>query len=164
MTRACVLCGLLTVFLAPGVGAQEPGTRVPVPHQQQITANPFGLIFGWFNAEYERKLSEDWSLGLGGSYLSLDDDDFGSANGVFRYYPQGAALTGFYIGPRVGVYRVNEFRREAENSGGAGFELGYTWLLGANRNFSVSLGAGATKLFTGEVVPNIRLVNIGWAF
>jgi hypothetical protein len=132
-------------------------------HQQQITANPFGLIVGWFNAEYERKLTETWSIGLGGSYLSLDDDDFASANAVFRFYPQGAALTGFYIGPRLGVYYIDEID-DSEGSAGVGFEMGYAWLLGANRNFSVSLGAGATKLFTGDVVPTVRLVNVGWAF
>ena len=162
MTRTLAVCGLLIVMLAPAAVAQEPGTRVPVPHRQQITANPFGVIFGWFNAEYERKLTEDWSLGLGGSYLSIDNEDFASANGVFRFYPPGAALTGFYIGPRVGVYSIDETGRDAESSGGIGFELGYMWLLGANRN--ISLGAGATRLFSGEVVPNIRLVNIGWAF
>ena len=76
---------------------------------------------------------------------------------MFRFYPQGAALTGFYIGPRLGFYRVDEID-ESESSLGVGFELGYNWLLGANRNFNVGLGAGATKLFAGPVVPNIRCV------
>jgi hypothetical protein len=66
--------------------------------------------------------------------------------------------------PRVGFYRVNEAVRNTDRSAGLGFELGYMCLLGANRNFSIRLGVGATKLFTGEVAPNVRLVNIGWAF
>ena len=123
------------------------------------------MIVGWFNAEYERKLAETWSVGLGGSHLSLDDNEtITSASAAFRFYPQGAALSSFYIGPRVGFYRVDEVDDNPESSLGVGFELGYTWLLGANRNFNVSLGAGATKLCAGPVVPTIKLLNVGWAF
>ena len=53
---------------------------------------------------------------------------------------------------------------------GAGFEIGYSWLLGANRNIGLSLGAGATRLFGGELdgasltIPTVRLINLGIAF
>ena len=88
-----------------------------MPHQQQITANPFGVIGGWFNAEYERKLAEMWSVGLGGSHLSLDDSEsISSASAAFRFYPQGAALSSFYVGPRVGFYRVDEVNDNPESS------------------------------------------------
>ena len=40
-------------------------------------------------------------------------------------------------------------------------KLAETW---SDRNFNVSLGAGATKLFAGPVVPTIKLLNVGWAF
>ncbi len=165
MKSALAIAGVVIVAMAAPAVAQEPGGRVPVPHQQLITGNPFALIAGWFNGEYERKLTETWTVGLGGSYLSLDDghEKIGSANAVFRYYPQGAALHGFYIGPRLGFFHVNDLD-DSESSAGAGFELGYTWLLGENRNFNISLGAGATKLFTGPVVPTVRLINVGWAF
>ncbi len=165
MRKLTACCGLFLVAVAAPAAAQAPGTRAPVPRQQQITANPFGLIVGWFNAEYERKLAETWSVGLGGSHLSLDDNEtITSASAAFRFYPQGAALSSFYIGPRVGFYRVDEVDDNPESSLGVGFELGYTWLLGANRNFNVSLGAGATKLFAGPVVPTVKLLNVGWAF
>ncbi len=166
MTRTLTACcGLFLVAVAAPAAAQAPGTRVPVPHQQQITANPFGVIGGWFNAEYERKLAETWSVGLAGSYLSLDDNDsISSASAAFRFYPQGAALSSFYVGPRVGFYRVDEVNKNPESSLGVGFELGYTWLLGADRNFNVSVGVGATRLFSGGVVPTGKLLNIGWAF
>ncbi len=179
MTRTLTACcGLFLVAVAAPAAAQAPGTRAPVPHQQQITANPFGVIGGWFNAEYERKLAETWSVGLGGSYLSLDDNEsISSASAAFRFYPQGAALSSFYVGPRVGFYRqqrghvhtftgmrVDEVNDNPESSLGVGFELGYTWLLGADRNFNVSVGVGATRLFSGGVVPTGKLLNIGWAF
>ena len=44
------------------------------------------------------------------------------------------------------------------------------WLFGAKRNFALSLGAGATRLFGGDLdegsvlIPTARLVNIGWSF
>ncbi len=169
MTRTLTACcGLFLVAVAAPAAAQAPGTRVPVPHQQQITANPFGVIGGWFNAEYERKLAETWSVGLGGSHLSLDDNEsISSASAAFRFYPQGAALSRFYVGPRVGFYRIDDrvsLVGRPESSLGVGFELGYTWLLGADRNFNVSVGVGATALFSGPVVPTGKLLNIGWAF
>jgi hypothetical protein len=53
---------------------------------------------------------------------------------------------------------------------GLGFELGYTWLFGSRRNFAVSTGAGATRLFGGDIagasltIPTLRLFNVGVAF
>jgi len=53
---------------------------------------------------------------------------------------------------------------------GLGFEIGYTWLFGADRHFALSLGAGATRLFGGDVegasltIPTLRLFNVGVAF
>ena len=85
MTSALAISGPLVVMTAGTAVAQEPGTRVPVPHQQQITANPFGIIAGWFNVEYERKIAETWSVGLGGSRLSLDGGDaFNSVGAGFE--------------------------------------------------------------------------------
>ncbi len=45
-------------------------------------------------------------------------------------------------------------------------ELGYTWLFGTNRNFSVSTGFGLTRTWGAvePVIPSFRLVNIGIAF
>ena len=87
----------------------------------------------------------------------------------YRYYPQAAALTGFYLGARGGVHRVSD-DRDAGTAFGLGFEIGYAWLFGAKRNFAVSLGGGVTRLFGGDlegasvVVPTLRVVNIGWSF
>ena len=53
---------------------------------------------------------------------------------------------------------------------GLGFELGYNWLLGAKKNISIGMGAGATRLFGGDLngasltIPTVRLVNVGIAF
>jgi hypothetical protein len=52
---------------------------------------------------------------------------------------------------------------------GFGFDVGYSWLLGAERKFYIGLGIGATRLFGGDIdesvtLPSIRLLNVGIAF
>jgi hypothetical protein len=143
----------------------------PVEHRQIISANPFGLMFEWFNAEYERRLGPTTTWGVSTSWFSLDHGDFDYVNGnaLFRYYPQGHALRGFFLGGRGGVFHVSD-DREGDVFYGAGFEIGYDWLLGARQNVGISLGAGATRLFGGQLrgasltVPTVRLLNVGIAF
>jgi len=165
---------LIVAALALAAGpahAQEEGTRTPVPHRQMISANPFGLMFEWYNGEYERKVGERSTVGASASGFALDggDADYVNVAAFYRFYPQRAALSGFYIGGRGGVHHVSS-EGDAGVFFGLGFELGYTWLFGANRNFGVSLGAGATRLFGAELagvpltVPTLRLLNIGVAF
>ncbi len=159
---------------APGateVLAQGVGTKPPVPHQQALSTNPFALLFEWFNAEFERKVGPTATVGLAGSLVSLDggSEDFASLNALLRYYPQGAALDGFFFGSGAGVYHVDD-NDDSANVFGFGLELGYNWLLGADRNFVISLGVGATRLFGGDLedvsvtIPTVRIVNLGWAF
>jgi hypothetical protein len=162
----------LALMSATSVSAQtqEPA-RDPADHQQIISANPFGLMFEWFNAEYERRIGPATTLGGSVSWFSLDSGDMDYVNGnmIFRYYPSGRALSGFFLGGRGGVFRVSD----AVDSGvffGAGFEIGYNWLLGARRNVGISLGVGATRLFGGRLsgasltIPTVRLLNLGVAF
>jgi hypothetical protein len=166
-----VLVGLLTAVLPTPAAAQTEGTKMPVGHQQVISANPFGLMFKWFNAEYERKFNPAATWGVSGSFFSLGDGGVDYANGsaFCRYYPQGAGLTGFFVGGRGGVYRVAA-DGASDTFFGLGFEVGYSWLLGAKRHFGVSVGAGATRLFGGSLkgasltVPSVRLLNLGFAF
>ena len=160
---------VLLLALSPlQAGAQE-GVREPVPHDHLISGNPLILLAGWFNAEYERKLSETMTVGIAGGWLNLDEDDYTSVNGFLRFYPQGAAFTGFYLGGRGGVHNVDD-GYESHTALGLGVDVGYSWLLGPGRSFYVGLGIGATRLFSGDlgdasaVVPSIRLINVGIAF
>ena len=144
-----------------------PGTRVPVVNRQVISANPFLLVARYINVEFERKHAETRTFGVSASRFGFGDADYRNFQAFYRYYPQGASLTGFYIGGRGGVHRVSA-DGEAGHAFGLGVELGYGWLLGARRNFAVSIGAGATRPW-GEhggsaVIPTVRLVNVGWSF
>ncbi len=170
LVLACSLWG--TVAAADGA-AQGNEVLNAVPHEQTLTANPFLLLAEWFNAEYERKVSPSSTLGIAGSLIDLDggDDTFLSLNAQFRYYPQGAALVGFYVGPRLGYYWIEEGPSDtSEDAVGLGFDVGYNWLLGSERRFAIGLGIGLSRLFgvddgdTEAIIPIVRLVNIGFAF
>ena len=167
-----VLVALLGVLTVTGFAQESTGVE-SATHNQVISANPFGLILlPWYNGEYERKATERATIGLSGSRLSWGDGSGGfySLNMAFRYYPNGNAFRGFYLGPRVGVFWVSQEEDDIgtdEDRGphlGLGFELGYAWLVGSERHLSISIGGGATRVLNGEPIPVLRLVNIGWAF
>ena len=157
------------LLFAPTTAIAQDGPPVAAPHRQTVSTNPFGLMFEWFNAEYERTLTARPTWGVSGSYLGIDGFDYANGNVVFRFYPQGAALHGFFVGSRTGVFRVSD-DDEAATLFGAGFEVGYNWLLGSDQNFDVSIGVGATRLVGGAlsgapvVIPTIRLINLGISF
>jgi hypothetical protein len=146
-----------------------PGTQLPVANKQVVSANPFLLMAEYFNVEFERKHTETRTFGVSASGIGIDGAKYRNFQAFYRYYPQGASLTGFYIGGRGGVHRVSA-DGESGTAFGLGFELGYGWLFGADRDFAVSVGAGATRLFGGDLhgasplIPTLRLVNIGWSF
>ena len=163
-------CCISFLLMSAAPSYAQEGTRAPIPHNQVVSANPFGLMFEWFNADYERKINESTTWGVSASFFSLGDDtDYANAQFAYRYYPQGAALSGFYLGGKGGLHRAG-VDDESERFFGIGFELGYNWLLGAKRNISIGLGGGATRLFGGELegasvaIPTVRLVNVGIAF
>jgi hypothetical protein len=151
--------------------AQE-GEREPVSHQHVISGTPLVLLAGWFNAEYERKLSESTTVGITGGWLNLDEDDYTNVSGFLRYYPQFSAFTGFYIGGQAGIHRVDEFADSEESSHtafGVGLDVGYSWLLGPGRSFYVGLGIGGVRLFgdfshASKTIPSLRLLSVGVAF
>ena len=157
------------VVLSPAPAAAQQADLAPAGNRQLVSANPFLLMYKWFNVEYERVHGESTTWGASASLLPIDHADYGNLAGFYRYYPQGRALDGFFIGGRSGVHRVSA-GGESGVFFGVGFELGYDWLMGREENFSVGIGAGATRLFGGSLdgvsltVPTLRLVNVGWRF
>ena len=164
--HAVSIAALAAFSLAPGLAyAQAEATKTPVPYNQVLSTNPIGLPFLWFNGEYERKLEGATTWGVSAAFLQ--DAEYSNTRLVLRYYPQRAAFDGFYVGGHAGVFHAGHARN---NSLGAGVEIGHAWLLGPNRNVSVSIGFGATRLFGHDwydgpvVLPTPRLVNVGIAF
>jgi hypothetical protein len=161
-----------TCALVPAVAAAQistEGTRVPVTRNQVVSANPFLLLAEYVNVEFERKASETGTFGVSASRFGFGDANYRNLQAFYRYYPQGAALTGFYLGGRGGVHRI-AVDDDSGDAFGLGVEIGYSWLFGKERNFAVSMGVAATRLLGSDlegaspVIPTFRLVNVGWSF
>ena len=171
-TLAPKLALSLTLALAALPGALTAQDAEP-RYRNVVSANPFGLVLLWFNAEYERALNASSTLGLGGSYISAGDDDIDeeeeylNADLFWRFYPSAEVYDGWAFGTKIGLTRIPD----EGTFFGFGFDVNRSWLLGANDNFYVGVGFGLKRLVgTGDrdleldIIPTFRIVNIGWAF
>ena len=187
MKKPVLLSLALLLAAAAPAAAQDTGTKAPVDHKQTISTSPIADILGFINAEYQRKVTEAATLGVSAGRLEVDDDDYSNVMLFGRYYPQGAALTGFFLGGRIGMHRIaydryeysplppGSFpqapivRRESESRPAIGVDVGYDWLLGAKRNVHIGVGAGGMRIFVNDddnymiAFPTGRL-NVGFAF
>jgi hypothetical protein len=146
--------------------------------QQVFSANPFGLLFQLFNAEYERVISETSTIGFGGSTLRIENetdydwepdpitetDRYINFDLFWRFYPSGNPLVGWAFGAKLGITSVND-----QTHLGYGFDLNRSWLLGPEENFYVGLGFGLKRLMGAPddlipVIPTIRIANVGFVF
>ena len=154
---ACVLIAVMTVSTLP-VSAQ-----VPAQPEQVVSANPFGLLAEFFNAEYERRVSSSTTAGAGGSMLHAAGDDYVNADVFVRYYPGGSALQGVTVGLKAGVTQV-----DSRKFFGIGFDLNQSWLMGTSQKFYIGWGFGLKRLVGADdyyqFIPTFRLVNVGVAF
>jgi len=166
---ACMATLGMVAILPLRASAQE-GVREPVSHRHLISGNPLILLAKWFNAEYETKLNETTTVGAFGGWLDLKKADYTNLGAFLRFYPQGAAFTGFYLGGRGSIHNVDEKDHGSGTAFGIGIDVGYAWLLGPARYFYVGLGVGGTRLFGGDLedaslwIPSVRLINVGIAF
>jgi hypothetical protein len=161
------LVAFLMVWAPSQARAQQPSVLPPIQHTHVVSTNLLGIVAKWFNVEYEHKAGESSSAGLSGSSLmiGIGDGDIRRANAFVRYYPQGSALNGFYIGARGGV--LWNWVGDHQSAATAGLEIGHTTLYGRNKNVAVSVGFGLDRAWYehgSTVIPNIRLFNIGVAF
>jgi hypothetical protein len=163
---------MVAMCAAPAL-AQTSATKPPVPHHQILSTNPFGFLTNWYNADYERKIAPATTIGVSASHF--DGLELSDVALVLRWYPQQAALDGFYLGGRAGAYRFETteyeypgpqtrpidpgrppytiyptYRRRIRIHPGVGFEVGYNWLLGPKQNVSVGLGFGLTRILSNS--------------
>lgn len=162
--------------------AAQDGTRPPVDHRQTISTSPIADILGFINGEYQRKITESSTIGVSAGTMEFDDDRYTNGMVFGRYFPQGAALTGFFIGGRLGFHRVSYetythdpgqmvpiIERASTTRAAIGIDVGYEWLLGAKRNVLIGVGAGGMRLIGDDgddilvAFPTARL-NVGFAF
>jgi hypothetical protein len=158
---------LVVILLAVAGLPAAPAAAQEPPHMQVISANPFGLLLEFFNAEFERVLSRTTTAGVGGSTYSSDSDRYLNADAFVRFYPSGDALDGWAFGGKAGITSLTDVGTRF----GIGFDVNRSWLLGVNNNFYVGVGFGLKRLlgtqeedFDLNFIPTIRLVNVGIAF
>jgi hypothetical protein len=141
----------------------------PATGANQISTSPFLVMFTWYNVEYERRANPALAVGAWTSHIGAGGFGYTIAGGFVRFYPQRRAVSGFYLGGRFGLHHVSD-DAASDNFNGAGFELGYNWVIGKRPRLLVGLGVGATRLFGGSLsgvpltIPTARLANIGIVF
>jgi hypothetical protein len=162
--RLAIAISLCSILGAGAAHAQQQGQP---QYLNAISANPFGLLFELFNAEYERVMTESSTAGFGGSTFSSSDQRYINADVFWRYYPSGQPMDGWAFGGKIGLTRL----RDHGTYFGFGFDANRSWLLGKNNNFYVGIGFGLKRLVGVpenedllSFVPTFRLVNIGFAF
>lgn len=160
---------LSLMILGSALPARAQGTQAEP--EQVLSTSPILLMWKWVNLDYERKVAPAFTLGASASYLPASGSDYARATFHARFYPERTALTGFYLGAQAGVHRTgDDYRNDDEVFFGAGLDIGYAWLLGPNRDVGVTVGFGTTRVFGGDgrggsyAIPNLRLLNVGFAF
>lgn len=176
-----VLASLALATVIPVGSAISAQVASAQPRTQIVSISPLSLIFGLLSVEYERKLSSASALGASGSFYRTDAFSYTSAEGKYRYYPDGKALEGFAISGSGGLTRVGTrgdfgaFGETVDNESATAVTVGaavdYQWLLGAQKKFAITLGLGARRLiFLGDGIDGAALtlptarISIGRAF
>jgi hypothetical protein len=167
-SRLAPVLALASFALALGAApahAQDP--TPPHGYMQVVSANPFGLLLEFFNAEYERVVTPSSAVGFGGSTIKWDNRRYTNADVFWRFYPSGVPFDGWAFGAKVGITGISD----ASNYFGFGFDVNRSWLLGASNNFYVGVGFGLKRLVGASevdnapaVIPTVRIVNVGFAF
>jgi hypothetical protein len=158
---ACTIVAALVAVAPTVAAAQDVGHAT----SQVISANPFGIMLEFFNAEYEHKAGESFTVGVGGSIWTSDHNTYRNLDGFWRFYPDAttSAFEGWSFGLKAGLTSL-----DSKTYLGAGFDVDRSWLLGREHNFYVGLGFGLKRLMGHDeglkIIPTIRLVNIGYAF
>jgi hypothetical protein len=190
--RHTVSLAVIAILCSAPALAQTPAAPPPDGPAQTLSLNPFGLMLEWANLEYERKISPTTTLGAAAAHNAFFE--YSNVELLARYYPEGHALRGFYLGARAGGFgiEVTEYQyptppvprgdprsyppypiviRRRQIVPGLGLEVGYNWLLGREQRIAIGLGFGLTRLFRESdddyyptTLPHPRIVNVGIAF
>jgi hypothetical protein len=174
LVRALLIAALLISATASGVVAQSADSaRAGMRRMNLISTNPIGIIFEWYNAEFEHAIASTASIAVAGSHFDFDNFTYNQVDGIVRYYPSAEALKGFSFGGSAGYLSAKDSDC-IDCVDLTAFTLGvrgdYVWIMGRDQHFSVATGFGAKRVFYKEsgtsastALPIARL-SVGWAF
>jgi len=148
---ACTIAALVA-FAGPASAQSAEADRVGFPRVNLVSTNPIGIIFEWFNGEFEHAIAPTVSFAIAGSHFSFESFNYTSVDGIVRYYPSARAIRGFGVGGSVGYSRVDEDGNcidcaDAADAFTIGVRGDYVWLLGRDQHFAVAAGIGAKRFF-----------------
>lgn len=141
------------------------------PRSFALLTNPASLLFGAIGAEGDLLLGDVAALSLETDWLAVGPATGASASVGVPLFPQGVALHGFYLHPRLFVARAWAAGSHADVAG-IGATLGWEWTLPVG--FTVRTGAGAAidRPVGGDATAVSSLIgfrplvdgSLGWAF
>lgn len=160
VSRSLVLAAALVAL--PAAARAQAAEPAAVTRPQVLSIQPLGIPALFFSGEYERAVSPNATIGVGGSYFGPDELSYTSMDVKARFYPT-VALKGFAIGATAGYTRVSESYsdefcdpavqdcEDVTRSGATvGVQLDYQWLLGKQSKYAVALGAGMKRIFVNN--------------
>jgi hypothetical protein len=141
------------------------------PRSFALLTNPASLLFGGIGAEGDLLLGDTAAISLEADWLAVGPATGASASVGVPLFPQGVALHGFYLHPRLFAARAWSAGSHADVAG-IGATLGWEWTLPVG--FTLRTGAGATidRPVGGDSGVVSSLVgfrplldgSLGWAF
>lgn len=149
---------IITIAAAALLPFAAASAQKPATPRNVLSIQPLNAMMTVYSAEYERQTGTAITFGIGATYWNADDAgdeaSYTSGDVKLRYYPSGAALTGFSFGATGGFTSVSAKDAAGLDESASGPTFGvlleYQWLMGVQRNFSVTLGAGAKALLINE--------------
>ena len=159
-------------FTGTASAQSADGDRAGIARRNLVSANPIGLLFEWYNGEYERAMSNTTSLAVAASTFDFWEDDgrYTAIDGIARYYPQARALRGFSVGASLGIVSLDSDCDECEDDGTSatlGIRGDYVWIIGRDQSFAVATGIGAKRILSSDVGTDflpIGRLSIGYAW
>ncbi len=134
---------ILAVAFILAIFVSTPQVSTAAKYNQNVAANPLGLIFGVLNVSYEQQIQPKNSFTVSGSYYSFGDWVAGTIGGSYRFYmmqEDKRAIEGFSFGPlaQIAFWSWNGSEYSSYEGGTVfyiGAEAAYKWVF--SKNFSV---------------------------
>jgi hypothetical protein len=141
------------------------------PRSFALLTNPASLPLGGLGAEGDLLLGNTAALSLDVEGLAVGPATGASASVGVPLFPQGIALHGFYLHPRVFAARAWAGGSHGD-AAGVGATLGWEWTIPAGFTLRVGAGAAIDRSIGGDAGAVSALVgfrplldgSLGWAF
>jgi len=183
MKLGMVVLALASVFILVSAEAlaSEKGADVETDHLDAfddggprsfaLLTNPASLLVGALGAEGDVLLGDTAALSLEADWLVVGPATGASASVGVPLFPQGVALHGFYLHPRLFAARAWAGGSHGDVAG-AGATLGWEWTLRIGLTIRAGAGAAIDRPVGGDgsvVSPMVGFRplldgSVGWAF